>query len=215
MTQPRTTAPTPPRLRRRLLAALRLRRVELIYLAGLVAFAALAVSAHLYAYFGWDVSAERALQQLPVPGLAAAMRFVSFFANTWHPFALTAATCLAFFPRRRRTEAAGLLLCAGVGDLINVLTKFVVARPRPSALLVNVYRPLHTESFPSGHVILAAAIAAVLSSALVPGWVWLPWLLTSLVMLGRVYVGAHNPLDVTAGLGAGMLIGGVLEVLLR
>jgi membrane-associated phospholipid phosphatase len=34
-------------------------------------------------------------------------------------------------------------------------------------------------------------------------------------MLGRVYVGAHNPLDVTAGLGAGMLIGGVLEVLLR
>jgi len=45
--------------------------------------------------------------------------------------------------------------------------------------------------------------------------VWLPWLLTFLVMLGRVYVGAHNPLDVTAGLGAGMLIGGVLEVLLR
>jgi membrane-associated phospholipid phosphatase len=34
-------------------------------------------------------------------------------------------------------------------------------------------------------------------------------------MLGRVYVGAHNPLDVTAGLGAGMLIGGVLDVLLH
>jgi membrane-associated phospholipid phosphatase len=26
-------------------------------------------------------------------------------------------------------------------------------------------------------------------------------------MLGRVYVGAHNPLDVTAGLGAGLIIG--------
>ena len=36
-----------------------------------------------------------------------------------------------------------------------------------------------------------------------------------LVMLGRVYVGAHNPLDVTAGLGAGMVIGGVLDVLLH
>jgi membrane-associated phospholipid phosphatase len=30
------------------------------------------------------------------------------------------------------------------------------------------------------------------------------------VMVGRVYVGAHNPLDVTAGLGAGLLLGGVL-----
>jgi membrane-associated phospholipid phosphatase len=33
-----------------------------------------------------------------------------------------------------------------------------------------------------------------------------------LVMVGRVYVGAHNPLDVTAGLGAGLLLGGVLAV---
>jgi undecaprenyl-diphosphatase len=70
-------------------------------------------------------------------------------------------------------------------------------------------------SFPSGHVILSAAIASVLSSALPVGWVWVPWVLVLLVGLGRVYVGAHNPLDVAAGLGAGMLIGGVLDVLLR
>jgi undecaprenyl-diphosphatase len=75
--------------------------------------------------------------------------------------------------------------------------------------------PARGASFPSGHVILAAAIAAVLSSALGPAWVWLPWLLALLVMFGRVYVGAHNPLDVTAGLGAGMLIGGVLDVVLH
>jgi membrane-associated phospholipid phosphatase len=64
-------------------------------------------------------------------------------------------------------------------------------------------------------VILAAAIAAVLSSGLDPALVWLPWLAALLVMLGRVYVGAHNPLDVTAGFGAGLLIGGVLDLLLR
>ena len=34
--------------------------------------------------------------------------------------------------------------------------------------------------------------------------------LTLLVMIGRVYVGAHNPLDVVAGLGAGLVLGGVL-----
>jgi len=99
------------------------------------------------------------------------------------------------------------------------MTAFADVRQRPGTsepgAILRGDVPDRGASFPSGHVILAAAIAAVLSSALGPGWVWLPWLLTFLVMLGRVYVGAHNPLDVTAGLGAGMLIGGVLEVLLR
>jgi len=99
------------------------------------------------------------------------------------------------------------------------MTAFADVRQRPGTsepgAILRGDVPARGASFPSGHVILAAAIAAVLSSALGPGWVWLPWLLTFLVLLGRVYVGAHNPLDVTAGLGAGMLIGGVLEILLR
>ena len=69
-------------------------------------------------------------------------------------------------------------------------------------------------SFPSGHIILVAGIAAVVSNDL-PG-VLSPWpfVLTLLVMLGRVYVGAHNPLDVTAGLGAGLLVGAALDLVL-
>jgi len=99
------------------------------------------------------------------------------------------------------------------------MTAFADVRQRPGTsepgAILRGDVPARGASFPSGHVILAAAIAAVLSSALGPGWVWLPWLLTFLVLVGRVYVGAHNPLDVTAGLGAGMLIGGLLEILLR
>jgi len=69
-------------------------------------------------------------------------------------------------------------------------------------------------SFPSGHVILVAAIACVVSTD-VPGTaIGLPFLLTAMVMLGRVYVGAHNPLDVTAGLGTGLLVGGLLDAFL-
>jgi membrane-associated phospholipid phosphatase len=35
-----------------------------------------------------------------------------------------------------------------------------------------------------------------------------------LVAFGRVYVGAHNPLDVTAGFGIGLAVGSVLDVAL-
>jgi undecaprenyl-diphosphatase len=75
--------------------------------------------------------------------------------------------------------------------------------------------PAEGASFPSGHVILAAAIAAVVSTGLPAAWAWIPWVLALTVAFSRVYVGAHNPLDVTAGLGAGMLIGGLLDLLLR
>jgi membrane-associated phospholipid phosphatase len=64
-------------------------------------------------------------------------------------------------------------------------------------------------------VILVTAIAAVVLPALPVTWCWLPALLAFLVMFGRVYVGAHNPFDVTAGLGAGLLVGGILAVFVR
>ena len=39
------------------------------------------------------------------------------------------------------------------------------------------------------------------------------FVLTVLVMTGRVYVGAHNPLDVTAGFGAGLVMGGIVAAI--
>ena len=59
-------------------------------------------------------------------------------------------------------------------------------------------------------MILVAAVGTVVAPVLPSVWWWGLALATALVVVGRVYVGAHNPLDVTAGLGAGMLLGGVL-----
>ena len=92
---------------------------------------------------------------------------------------------------------------------------YLAVRERPgSSQQGSVLRggdvPAQGPSFPSGHVILVAAIGCVVAPTLPLEWVWAPFLLTVLVMLGRVYVGAHNPLDVIAGLGAGLLLGGVV-----
>jgi membrane-associated phospholipid phosphatase len=92
---------------------------------------------------------------------------------------------------------------------------YLAVRQRPGtsqvgAILRGGDVPTSGPSFPSGHVILVAAVGTVVAPVLGSPWWWLPILLTVLVMVGRVYVGAHNPLDVTAGLGAGLLLGGVL-----
>ena len=84
----------------------------------------------------------------------------------------------------------------------------------PGARLRGADVPQQGMSFPSGHVILVAAIATVLTAHLDAGAAAIPFALAALVAIGRVFVGAHNPLDVTAGLGAGLLVGGLLTAVL-
>jgi len=40
----------------------------------------------------------------------------------------------------------------------------------------------------------------------------IPWAVVALVLLTRVYVGAHNPLDVICGAALGLVIGGFLNL---
>ena len=99
------------------------------------------------------------------------------------------------------------------------MADYLVVRQRPGTSQVGAILrgdvPSPGASFPSGHVILVAAIATVVAPTIPVGWWWVPVVLTLLVMFGRVYVGAHNPLDVTAGLGAGLLVGGVVAIFVR
>jgi undecaprenyl-diphosphatase len=97
------------------------------------------------------------------------------------------------------------------------MADYLTVRQRPGTSEVGALLrgdvPASGPSFPSGHVILVAAIGCVVTPSLPVEWWWVPAVLTVLVMVGRVYVGAHNPLDVTAGLGTGLLLGGVLATL--
>ncbi len=204
-----------PRRAQRQYAAQRLWRVEAIYIVALLLFATLAVCARVNPYFAWDLSGERELQELHNPAFFALMRFVSVFGNGPVPVALTIAAILFFLWRNRRTEAAGLALSAVGGSLLNVALKTLIARPRPTPALVQVFHPLDTRSFPSGHVVyyvcffgfLFFAAYAVLPKGSTARRVALPLMALPVLLVGlsRVYLGAHWPSDT---IGA-YLIGGL------
>jgi membrane-associated phospholipid phosphatase len=99
------------------------------------------------------------------------------------------------------------------------LTGRLPARNRPGSsqpdpILRGGDVPSSGPSFPSGHALLIAALACVVAPVLPGGWELVPAVLMLLVMVGRVFVGAHNPLDVISGAGAGLMVGGLVASLL-
>ena len=70
--------------------------------------------------------------------------------------------------------------------------------------------PLEGLSFVSGHAIIAWGIAALLWTVLPGRWRWVPVGIAALNAIARVYLGAHNPLDVVGGGAIGVAIAALL-----
>jgi len=125
---------------------------------------------------------------------------------------LAAPAVLLRMPRLAAAAAVAALLKAS-GE---VLVKTFVHRYRPgqtvSDAIVRHGAPAHGLGFPSGHAMVICAIAVLIAPYLTGRWKILPWALAAAVCLSRMYLGAHFPLDVTAGAGLGLFIGAALNL---
>jgi membrane-associated phospholipid phosphatase len=117
---------------------------------------------------------------------------------------------------RRWVLAAGFLL-VGAGKYAGArIVKDAVQRHRPAQVVddVTLRAGTHAEglAFVSGHVAIAVGIAIVAHHHLSRSGRILVWALAALTALGRIYVGAHLPLDVVGGAGMGIFLGSVVNL---
>ena len=194
------------------------RRVALGLGGALVAaLAILTASAAVSARFPGDLAASEWVQSWRTPWLDSAMRAVSAAGEELAAALIVAAAAAALLLLRRRIEAGLILVATVVGFGVRIVLKAAVARPRPSADLVDVIEQGDGYSFPSGHAlhyaVLVGFVLLVLPSIMGPGQrrrLSLAVLVVALLVVGasRIYLGVHWLSDVIAG----YVFGGVVAV---
>jgi undecaprenyl-diphosphatase len=161
---------------------------------------------------GWEADTFDAVNGLPEALYPVLWPFQQIGAILVAPVLALAALVL-----RKYRLALALFLAAVLKLGLERVVKAIVSRERPGTSIgesAELRGDVSSagESFVSGHAVLVAAMACLIAPYLPGRWKVLPWVLVALVMVGRVYVGAHNPLDVICGAGLGIAIGSALNL---
>lgn len=176
--------------------------VFLTLLLPLWGFSRLAVELRAGAIFGFDEPVLRGLRSMASSG---GDRFFVLFSNLGYMYGVVPVdiALIAVLFIRRHLRAATFASMAVVGSaLLNLSAKRIFTRDRPS--IWESITPEVTWSFPSGHAMGSATLAAVvIVLAWHTRWRWPATAAMSafvvLVGISRVYLGVHYPSDILAG----------------
>jgi membrane-associated phospholipid phosphatase len=192
------SAPAPVRRYRAVLF-----RLALVFVA--VAFGILTFLVKTMPSFTIDLQITRAIQTINFPFFAWLMNLISWpgFSPQSIIIAILIIALIYLFGLQWETVMA--LIAAVLSTAINVLVKDLIQRPRPAPSLVNVFAPLNSYSFPSGHVMFyldfLGFIAFLAFSLLKPSLkrnliLVVVGILVALVGVSRIYLGEHWASDV-------------------
>jgi membrane-associated phospholipid phosphatase len=191
----------------------RIRRDLIVVVVSLVVFAGCAAAAHSGRVGAAERTVFHAVNGLP-DWLYRPMLAAQYLGVLLVPL-LVAAVALVL---RRWRLAVALALVVPAKLYAEKVPKQLVHRQRPGttvpdAILRGV--PHGGLSFVSGHAIITFAIAGLLVVVLPRRWGVVALVLATLNAVARVYLGAHNPLDVVGGAAVGLMIAAVLDLILN
>jgi undecaprenyl-diphosphatase len=193
-------------------AVARARWAEIVFIIALSVYAGLAILAHSYAYFNWDVSVNRAIRSIEIPGFGNMMVGLSWLGSGIVPTVLVVGAGVALMAARFRIEGLICMLGVSLGSAVNSLVKLIIARPRPDPALIEVMRHYNHNSFPSGHVVFFVEYFGFLfflsyvllkRGPLRNALLIFSGLPIALIGASRVYMGAHWPSDTVGAYLAG------------
>jgi len=202
---------TPANLNRTMMPKSQHRRRTAIFqgylVAAIILFALLAVLAHTVAYFTFDVTITREVQEFNAGWFDGLMRTLSWIGFAPQVNVISFLILLFLYASGLRWETV-VAFASVVGiSVLGLGIKLLVDRPRPSADLVRVISQLSDFSFPSGHVLYFSAFFGFLLflayTLLNPSWVRTLLLvifggMVALIGLSRIYAGQHWASDVLA-----------------
>ena len=188
----------------------RLLRLTLLFVGLLLplwVFAELAEEVHELEEFVFDAPLLTWLHAVATPGLDRFFIGVSAAGYEFGVVPIDILMVLALLAWRRWREALFAACALGGSGLLNLATKQVFQRDRPS--LWESVAPESTFSFPSGHAMGSMTLAVtVVLLAWHTRWRWpaviAAAVFVALVGLSRIYLGVHYPSDIIGGWAAGM-----------
>ena len=167
---------------------------EIFAIAALIIAAATTYIALTVDYYGWELELSLWLQGFSLGGADFLRDGLSFVGARVVAGATLLAVCAVLWARRWRLEAVFVALVL-VPDGLNILLKELIARPRPTADLVDVvvgFGGVQGYGFPSGHALHAVLFYGFLLY-LARLHVSNPGLVRTALVLGVGYILATGP----------------------
>src|SRR6266849_2341188 len=198
----------------------------IVYAILLVLFALLAWWVSIHPVLAIDVTITHEFQENQSPWLRDTMIAVSYIGNmAVLSIGLVALAAVLLWIVDLRLEAIMVAVVSATSALLNVLIKLIVARPRPSASMVEILQKAAGLSFPSGHVMSYVSFWGLLFSLSLILFKGNHWWRTALLIISalfvilvgpsRIYLGDHWASDVLgAYLFSGVLLGIALWIYL-
>lgn len=166
-----------------------------------------------------DMELSQEIQENKNPVFDSFMKFVSWWGINEIAIASIILAAFFFMIKKMYREALFIVLTA-ITSILNFGLKILVARPRPTDDLVNIFERAHNNSFPSGHTahyVTFFGFLLVLILRLRNMYQWIRFVLAVFfltliisVPFSRIYLGVHWFTDVLAGFLLGFIILAVL-----